>query len=125
MGRDEGNLIGDRKRQRGYAKEISLHLPQADRCLTSLQATTLEANPHLCSFFLYLQFSLLSMTLYGTDYPLDQFWLAVPVACPSSHLPTPCLLTAVEAERGVKENLDIVQTLLNNNRNTGVLSTLI
>lgn len=39
------------------------------------------------------------MRLYGMDYPLDQFWSAVPEVCPPSLLPTPRQLTAAEAER--------------------------
>lgn len=52
------------------------------------------------------------------DYPLDQFWSAVPEVCPPNLLPAPRQLTA-----GAKENLDVMETLLSNRQNTSVIYT--
>lgn len=118
MDLDKGSLTGKGKKHRGDAKEVTTLHKQTDAWPSPEQPPW---KPKPLSFF-YFQFPLLSMRLYGVDYPLDQFWSAVPEVCPPNCLPTPHQLTAAEAAGG-EENLDIMATLLSNRQNTSVIYT--
>jgi len=47
------------------------------------------------------QFLLLSMTLYGMEYPFGRFGSAIQIVSPPNFLPTPSLLAGKEKEKAL------------------------
>lgn len=65
------------------------------------------------------------LMLYGMEYFLDQFGLAVPAVSTPNFLPTPIYWLGAGGGRVRKrESFDTVQVLCKNSQNTGALSTL-
>jgi len=93
--KDKDSLTGEGKRKgktKSNTKEITRHLPHADQCTATLQTTaTLEARtpPFI---LLLLHFLLLSMVLYGMEYPFGHFRSLVLDVSPWSLFPAPNLL---------------------------------
>lgn len=96
-------------------RAITCHLPQEDQCLVSWQCLPPPTT-------ISLVFLLLSMRLYGMEYPFDQFGSTVKVVSTQTSCSS---LFYLMGWRGVgkRESLRVVQAWLSNSQNTNLWYT--